>query len=278
MLTTVGDLLRWSANFTDPKVGGRAFVESQLRRGVLNDGRTIAYAAGLVIETWRGVREISHSGATAGYGGWLARYPDQSLSVAVLCNVSNANPVQLGRDVAALYLGAAVSALPTTPEPVAMTGLEGLSGLYRNVRTNGTFMAAVENGRLRVGGATFTPVSANTFTNGNVRLTVDGGRLRDDDGAIFEKVERASPTLAELHAYAGEYASDEANATLRVAVQGERLMLQNRPGSWTQLTPTYRDAFTATIGVVRFMRDTAGAVTEASVSQDRVWDLRFRKR
>ena len=40
MLTTVGDLLRWNANFTDTRVGGKALVDSQVRKGVLTDGRT----------------------------------------------------------------------------------------------------------------------------------------------------------------------------------------------------------------------------------------------
>ena len=40
-----------------------------------------------------------------------------------------------------------------------------------------------------------------------------------------------------------------------------------------------RDAFAAPgLGVVRFLRDASGRVTEASVSQERVWDLRFKKR
>ena len=32
MLTTVGDLLRWNTNFTDARVGGKALVDSQLRK------------------------------------------------------------------------------------------------------------------------------------------------------------------------------------------------------------------------------------------------------
>jgi CubicO group peptidase (beta-lactamase class C family) len=278
MLTTVGDLLRWNTNFTDPKVGGRSFVESQLRSGVLNDGRTTDYAAGLGLATWRGVREIAHSGATAGYGGWLARYPDHGLSVAILCNVTNANPPQLGRDVAALYLGAALAPPSTAPTPVEVKGLEELSGLYHNLRNHSTFTASVDNGRLRIAGAMYTPVSQDTFTNEDWRYVLVGGRLRDPDGTLFEKVEVAKPTASELQAYAGDYSSEEADARLRVAMQGERLMLQNRPGSWLPVTPTYRDAFNSPIGVVRFVRDRSGQIAEMSVSQDRVWDLRFKKR
>ena len=279
MLTTVGDLLRWNTNFTDARVGGKALVDSQLRKGVLNDKRTNDYAAGLVVGSWRGVREISHSGATAGYGGWLARYPDQRLSVAILCNASDANPTQLGRDVAALYLGTALAQPSAAPRPIEIKGLQGLAGLYHNLRLHTTVTAAVENGRLRLGPTVFTPVSQDTFTNGSDRLVVVGGRLRASDGTLFEKVEPVSPTAADLQTYVGDYGSDEAQATLHVVVQGDRLALQNRPGAWNPLVPTYRDAFISPgVGIVRFLRDASGKVTEMSVSQERVWDLRFRKR
>ena len=125
----------------------------------------------------------------------------------------------------------------------------------------------------------FTPVSQDTFTNGSDRLVVVGGRLRASDGTLFEKVEPVSPTAADLQTYVGDYGSDEAQATLHVVVQGDRLALQNRPGAWNPLVPTYRDAFISPgVGIVRFLRDASGKVTEMSVSQERVWDLRFRKR
>jgi CubicO group peptidase (beta-lactamase class C family) len=59
LLTTVGDLLRWNQNFTTAKVGGRALVEAQHQQGKLNDGRTIAYAAGLMVLNWKGLREVA---------------------------------------------------------------------------------------------------------------------------------------------------------------------------------------------------------------------------
>jgi hypothetical protein len=124
----------------------------------------------------------------------------------------------------------------------------------------------------------FTPVSQDTFVNGDERVTLAGSRLRRGDGTILEKVERAAPSTADLHSYTGDYSSDEAQSTLRVFVDGERLVIQNRPGTSIPLAPTYRDAFTSTLGIVRFLRDASGAVTEISVSQDRVWDLRFKRR
>jgi CubicO group peptidase (beta-lactamase class C family) len=46
ILTTVDDLLKWNRNFTETKIGGPELVAAQLERDKLNDGTTIAYAAG----------------------------------------------------------------------------------------------------------------------------------------------------------------------------------------------------------------------------------------
>jgi CubicO group peptidase (beta-lactamase class C family) len=74
LLTTVGDLLRWNLNFTHRRVGGgKAFTDAQVQRAKLNNGSTIMYAAGLMVNRWRGLQEVSHSGTTAGYNAWLAR-------------------------------------------------------------------------------------------------------------------------------------------------------------------------------------------------------------
>src|SRR5262249_32155198 len=48
--------------------------------------------------------EVSHSGSTAGYRAFLTRFPDQHVSVAVLCNAGTANPTQYAHEVAAEYL------------------------------------------------------------------------------------------------------------------------------------------------------------------------------
>jgi len=92
LLTTVGDLLRWNEALAARRVGGTlggALVDSLERQGVLTSGERISYAAGLVVDQYRGTKRVGHSGATAGYRAYLARYPDQrELSVAVLCNTA----------------------------------------------------------------------------------------------------------------------------------------------------------------------------------------------
>src|SRR5262249_19336483 len=108
VFATVADLLRWERKFADGKLGGKALLDAQQQRGRLIDGKDIAYASGLMMLTYKRLPEVSHSGSTAGYRAWLARYPEQGLSVAVLCNASSANATNLGHNVADIYLAAAV--------------------------------------------------------------------------------------------------------------------------------------------------------------------------
>jgi len=104
LLTTVEDLLLWTENLETGKVGGREWAEEMHRVGRLNDGREIEYAGGIQIGRYRGLREVHHSGLTAGYRSYLTRFPEARLSVAVLCNANGTNPRQLARQTADLFL------------------------------------------------------------------------------------------------------------------------------------------------------------------------------
>jgi CubicO group peptidase (beta-lactamase class C family) len=87
LLTTVEDLLIWTENLQTGRVFGPEFMALMHRRGVLNNGDTITYASGLQLVRYRGLPEVSHTGSTAGYRAFLARYPEQRVGVAVLCNI-----------------------------------------------------------------------------------------------------------------------------------------------------------------------------------------------
>jgi hypothetical protein len=291
LLTTVSDLLRWNRNFTEMKVGGPTLIQAQLQQGRLNDGRAISYAAGLFVTSHAGLREVSHSGSTAGYSAWLGRYPDQGLSVALLCNTANANPVQIGHSVADVYLA---SVLPKhaaeASDPVAPAVLQAEAGLYRSVRDHRALSFALKDGNLNMqGGIVLKPSSAKSFMVGETASVIEfdtsasgavsgarmlsGGEVADS----YEKVEQVNPSRADLQAMTGDYASDEAEIILKVALEQNGLVIHRRPDTVIALTPTYRDGFSCSLGSVRFIRDAAGRVIEMSVGGPRVWDLRLRR-
>ena len=53
-----------------------------------------------------GFRTVSHGGSWVGYRAELVRFPEQDLSVMVLANLSQVNPVALAGSVADLCLAA----------------------------------------------------------------------------------------------------------------------------------------------------------------------------
>ena len=294
LLTTVGDLLKWNENFVTPAVGDASFVAEQQQPGRFSDGRAHDYALGLYNRQYKGVHQVDHSGSTAGYRADLARYPDQHLSVAVLCNVSSGNATQAGRAVADVYLGDRAKAPPPPAATYTLTAadIDRAAGLYRQTTTGVplTISRGADGLRVERGqsdglnpnpGQRLIAMSASRFeTAAHQTWELDGrggARATDAFGRVdaYERVPAAQPAAEDLKDLAGVYASDEAETSLTAAVDGSSLVIRRRPDTTLTLTPVYVDAFTAPrLGLVIFRR-AGGRVTGLSVVQDRVWDLRF---
>jgi CubicO group peptidase (beta-lactamase class C family) len=285
LLTTVGDLLRWNENFVDPKVGGPKLVRDMQVPAQLANDNTVDYAMGLAIGPYKGVPEVRHSGSTASYRSYLSRFPDQHVSVAVLCNAGDSSPRESLHAVADLYLGDALKPDPP-PKSVALSGaeLESIAGLYRRLDRGDTFRI-VRNGKAlqRPDGVPVVAVTHKRLTDGEgdfVNLEGKGrGTLDVGDGFLvpIERVEPAKPAPSELEALAGAYTSQDAETTLTVRVRDGALEITRRPDAVFAVVPLYADAFDSELGTIIFHRDGAGKAVELSVVQDRMWDLRFQR-
>jgi CubicO group peptidase (beta-lactamase class C family) len=262
LLTTVGDLLKWNENFTEHKVGDAASTSEQQTRGRFNDGRRHGYGLGLYVGTYKGVNEVDHGGTTAGYSAFLTRFPDHRLSIALLCNVST-NAPQLAHTVADIYLGDHLK--PSAAKPTTVPA--DAAGLYRSSTTGVALTIAPEMDTWR-GNRTWT------FEKKDAAVATDAfGTIEE-----YLRVVPAKPTAESLRAYAGTYASEDAETEMTAAVEAGVLVLKRRPDTVLKLTPTYPDAFTApSLGTVIFRREASGRVNAFSVVQDRVWDMRFGK-
>ncbi len=104
LLTTAGDLLRWTDALRRGALGA-AFNDSLVRRFVVTNGDTIDYAMGVNVLGHRGTRELSHSGATGGYRAHLLHFPDRSAGVAVLCNGAGLNATTIAEQLADSVIG-----------------------------------------------------------------------------------------------------------------------------------------------------------------------------
>ena len=114
LLTTTHDLLIWNRLLEGEEMFGSEYAINRVAERKLNDGKGSGYAAGLTIGKYNGYEEIAHSGSTAGYRAWLAWYPQKRLSVVLLSNYAQFQPVQVGRAIAVIFVGEE-SASPAQP-------------------------------------------------------------------------------------------------------------------------------------------------------------------
>ena len=105
--SSVHDLLIWLSAFH----GGRVVSEDSYRQmttpGSLNHGEPIDYGYGFSLGTLDGHPVIAHGGGIDGFNTYASHYPDDNLSVVVLCNTSS-NPRQIERQIVGLVLDARI--------------------------------------------------------------------------------------------------------------------------------------------------------------------------
>jgi CubicO group peptidase (beta-lactamase class C family) len=289
LLTTVGDMLKWNAFLDNPSVlpGGASLVATMQTPMILNSRKPITYALGVSVSSQDGIREVTHGGSTAGYRTWLARYPDQKLSVAVFCNAGGANPTSLGNVATNLLLARPVR-VAQTGESGAATDLERYAGLFRESNTQQVIRTVVRDGKLasvQPANVTFVPLGADRFRVqglGELAYHLESGKVKyataiaGSDTALYDMVPAVSPTPRELAAYAGTYWSDELETRVELRVRDTMLVIKQRPASETTLRPTFRDGFAAPeIGSVVFFRDSKGKVFAFGIWAGRVRNVRF---
>ena len=160
LLTTVGDLLKWNENFVKPVIGDAALLAQMATAGKYHDGRNLDYGLGLYVRPLDGVKNVFHSGSTAGYRAHLNRFPESQTSVAVLCNGSDGEATRAANDVSRLFLGKApsggiiggvsggVTGGAPKPEPLPLPRLSDFAGDYWSDEAETKLTALIDRDRL----------------------------------------------------------------------------------------------------------------------------------
>ena len=286
MLTTVGDWMKWNA-MLDSQSLGAALVNALETQGVLNDGRKISYALGLEVGSYKGLKDVSHGGATAGYLTFLTRFPEKKVSIAVMCNGTANSPGGIAANITDEIFGPFPEPPKTESATVSEDELKKFVGVWRNEKTHAPARFIIENGAPRWSGARLVAMGGGQFTAGNNKLkfTVDkdGAPLSaetvDSDGEVrrflFEK--EWKPTPAELESIKGDWFSEEAGAKYTIAVEADKAFIKQRPATKLQMQPLYQDHFNVQGYVVWFTRDKDGKVTRMHVGAGRMRDMPFER-
>ena len=257
LMSTVDDLLLWDRNFYSNRLGKGTLVQELQTPGVLNNGNKISYAMGLDLGDYRGLPIVEHGGALFGYRTELLRFPEQELTVICLCNIENAVPENLAREVADLYLAdelqTGASALNASskgnfPDPATFTGK------YLDPRTHMMYTFTASNGNLMAWGAVLRRINATQFYDlGSNIITFESSKgtmhakldLKGEtyfSGSRVQEFHLEEPVLA---SYTGQFRSTELDTVYGLSQEKDTLSLRNRDNPPQKLIPIAKDEFDA---------------------------------
>jgi CubicO group peptidase (beta-lactamase class C family) len=283
LLTTTGDLLKWNSLLEKRQIGGEQVYNWRVEKGRLNNGQEISYAGGVSVNSFNGFKEISHSGATAGYRTWLAYYPQKKITIILLSNDANSGVVGSGVEVAKLFFGFQEERMiKRKTVELNETDLRRYTGTYKSVRAFDVFGMEYKDGVILYNGAPLSASHRDTLFTRNLKFILKNNGIlvqQSQDTSSYRKVSPPDLNPKSLQALNGQYFSEEADANWTVEIKNAEVWIHVKPALSIKLNPSFQDAYKGAEGeLFEFKRDKKGNVIGLDVSQSRAERMPFVKR
>jgi CubicO group peptidase (beta-lactamase class C family) len=304
VFTTVEDLFLWDQAFYNYKLG-KELMQLIQTPGRLNNDKKLDYAFGLVIDEYKGLKRISHSGAFVGFRAQIVRFPEQKFTVICLANLSTVNPTRLCLKVADIYLADELKKDVKPPKEkkkaeaiiLSKEEFEDKAGNYQDEATGTWTIISMKEGKLLMEALGrkyyIVPVSKTVFRalnapfDNSIEFFLDeGGRVRKARLTIegeheidLVKAPKLSPfTPSQLNEYAGEYYNDELPVTYKLGVEEGSLVFKHKNAPKGALKAMDLDKFKIEWFNIEFVRDKKKIIKGFVLSAGRAVNMEFVKR
>jgi CubicO group peptidase (beta-lactamase class C family) len=305
LFTTVEDLSQWAINFSALKVGDTSIISKMNTLATLNNGKTFGGALGQFVGKYKGLNEISHGGADAGYRTFLTRFPEEDVSVIVFSNDGAFNSGGIAHKVADIFLKDKIKEEPKKEEPKSELNTENIildqkildsylgdfelvPGFVINISSENGKLFGQATGQPRL---TLSPTADKEFTIKEVNAKVvfissEDGKVNllklHQGGNIMDakRMQTFDKTKVNLSDFEGHFYSDELTTGYDFKIKGDKLFATHNRHSDLELNPVKKDYFNGAawfFGQVEFVRDTEGKINGCKVTNGRVRNLHFRK-
>lgn len=303
VMSTLDDYAKWATNLFAKRSklpGGTELTKLLQRHGTLRNGTPVDYGFGLRLHSYRGVRQVGHSGAGDGYQALAMMFPDRDLGMFGFCN----NGVYAHEVVMAVtdpYLDLPPPGTTSSGERVQLPleQLQRLAGVYREPQFRLPMFVQADADALIIDGDAkryrYLPLGGTRFRNEENIIIEFGGpadapaqTLEQREGrkygsGVFARIELATPTPQQLQTFTGDYYSTDLDATYRFSVRDGKLTAHIVNGrSFVEgigFQPVLADEFVAIDErmVVRFTRNSRGEIDGLDLTHQFGWikDVRF---
>ncbi|HEB34903.1 hypothetical protein LCGC14_1217460 [marine sediment metagenome] len=305
LFTTVEDMTNWMRNFDEKRIGGKEVIDRMLTQAVLNNGKKISYARGVVIGTYKGLKTIGHSGGDAGFRSNMLYFPGEKFGVVVLSNLASSQPTRLCQQVTDIYLAKKLKEAKKEEKKPASKKIKlkekqllACEGTYWLETSKLLRRIVLEKKKLyyvrsKTNRTELAPISVTEFIMLDIPIEVivrfsqqENGKyarvtvlIPGEDPIPGKRIEPFEPTEADLKEYAGTYHSEELDVKYRFMVRDGKLYIRFRNFSKDPFNPLIRDVFSLSEGYIRlnFQRNEQGQISGFLVNTGRVVDLKFKK-
>ena len=294
LYTSADDLCKWVINLQAQLDAKNPVYLRMLEESKLNNGTVNHYGFGMSNGKYRGLRGTNHTGGWAAYNTIIQNYPDEKLSIIILCNANDQDTYgKYPKAIADILLkdkfiaDKKVEADKTPAVKVDTMLLKEYAGQYK--WKSGEVTITIKNSMLMfqyigedafptkaLSDSSFQVIVAGlpvTFSKPAKGLSASF-TFRDVVGKRFVPF---VPTPAELARYSGTYYSHELETEYKVYVENGKLMLHHFRHGDIALTTDFKDEFTCDWGTIRFFRDAKNKILGYKISGGRVRNIRFDK-
>jgi CubicO group peptidase (beta-lactamase class C family) len=304
LFCNVNDMANWMMNFYIPKVGTQKDIELLTQKGKLNDGKELSYALGIVVNTYKGWKQYSHSGGDAGYRTYITVFPDLKMGFIVFSNLGDFNPVAKTYELADLFIkDTATKVIATAPSAIDtgkailkdLVSARNFAGHYLS-DAGAQFSFTLRNQKLywdwygrsdlllKAEKDTFcvaqSPEIKFVFSISGAKDTLVKHYWPEGERLLQKYTLDSIQTDKALQTYTGTYYSPELDCKYSIVLKNRNLMLTNNKYGDTKLTLLGKDDLQNDfwwMGHLKVMRNNKNQITGFEVNDGRIMHLRFNK-
>jgi CubicO group peptidase (beta-lactamase class C family) len=284
--STMDDMLRWLRHMDRPVVGSDETWRLMTTPGVLENGQSTGYGLGLIMQKYRGVETISHSGGVMGGNSQMIKIPSAKLDISVAANRADVHSMLLVNKI----IDACIEGL----DPLPKAEFEKRTGFFISAQTGRVIELVVQDDQQFMAVDGSPPFPLGPDGNGGLALPSPfdfmrlgviptiGGLRYNDFGNEDQLDAVVKITDASIRTRAGVFRSETVSATAEIFedADGPRVRFSGKYGNHLfKLEPITANVwkmsslgvFQALAGIVAFDEDARGLTLNAM----RLIGLRF---
>lgn len=243
IVSSVDDMLRWTANFAEQRVGTAKTWETMTTPLTLANGSSSDYGLGLFLEDYRGIQTIQHSGGGLGSNAHLVKVPAAELDIVVMSNREDVRATRYAYQVLDAVLEAYLQPhVDAIESPLASTFRSATTGRVihffpgqlsssEQARQFATFGTAAGEVLKSDADGVLHPAPFGDSPDGTKSFTLRG-QPSTPDSLTFEQFGEVdelgllSPSTDDGHKIAGQYRSAITGSEVTIAVTDRGVMVR----------------------------------------------------